>query len=291
MNTVVKGISVASLALVSIALSAWGALAIYYSDLQSELLRTSLAVVFGLFGLLALFAFVPACGAGPPHKQYELIYMVGDERDLIGLRTNYRKAPPEDVYLYRVRAPLENMRRFFMDYIRAINSLKEQPEFYNTLTTNCTTNVIDTHPGQSRTSALFVEGAVITPVMQPVGALQERAKTAAMNKAAWTDWLNKQWEQFDSKFSLLFGVLFILVISVITDWLQNATTDKYPLHGHPLLIAISHGSLLVGLLLFVILLSYYLKSVSADLRHFKDEMQICQDALHPRAEGLEPKGD
>ena len=34
-------------------------------------------------------------------RQYELIYIVGDERDLIRLRTNYRKNPPEDVYLYR----------------------------------------------------------------------------------------------------------------------------------------------------------------------------------------------
>jgi Domain of unknown function (DUF4105) len=56
--------------------------------------------------------------------------VVGDERDLIGLRTTYRKDPPEDVYLYRVRAPIENLRRFFMDYIRQINELAEQPAFY-----------------------------------------------------------------------------------------------------------------------------------------------------------------
>jgi hypothetical protein len=34
-------------------------------------------------------------------KQYELFYVVADERDLIRLRTNYREHPPEDVYLYR----------------------------------------------------------------------------------------------------------------------------------------------------------------------------------------------
>ena len=38
-------------------------------------------------------------------KQYELFYVVADERDLIRLRTNYRKDPPEDVYIYRTRAP------------------------------------------------------------------------------------------------------------------------------------------------------------------------------------------
>jgi hypothetical protein len=74
-------------------------------------------------------------------KQYELTYIVGDERDLIRVRTDYRN-PPEDVYLYRLRVPPENARRFFMEYINQINSMKEAPEWYNTLTTNCTTNVV-----------------------------------------------------------------------------------------------------------------------------------------------------
>jgi Domain of unknown function (DUF4105) len=75
-------------------------------------------------------------------KQYELFYVVADERDLIRLRTNYRKDPPEDVYLYRIRAPAENARRLFLDYVREINSLAQKPEFYNTLTTNCTTSIL-----------------------------------------------------------------------------------------------------------------------------------------------------
>jgi len=73
--------------------------------------------------------------------KYELYYVVADERDVIRLRTNYRKDPPEQVYLYRVRAAIENGRRLFLEYMRRINSLKEQPEFYNTLTTNCTTTI------------------------------------------------------------------------------------------------------------------------------------------------------
>jgi hypothetical protein len=73
-------------------------------------------------------------------KRYELIYVVGDERDLIRVRTNYRQ-PEEQVYLYRTRAAPENARRLFLEYIGKINQLKEQPEFYNTLTTNCTTDV------------------------------------------------------------------------------------------------------------------------------------------------------
>jgi hypothetical protein len=75
-------------------------------------------------------------------KRYELIYVVGDERDLIRVRTNYRRDPPEDVYLYRVRAPAENLRRLFREYIWAINELRDVPRFYNTLTTNCTTTIL-----------------------------------------------------------------------------------------------------------------------------------------------------
>ncbi len=74
-------------------------------------------------------------------KQYELFYNVSDERDVIRVRTNYRKDPPEDVYLYRSHGPVENGRRLFLEYMHKINALREQPEFYNTLTTNCTTAI------------------------------------------------------------------------------------------------------------------------------------------------------
>jgi hypothetical protein len=77
-------------------------------------------------------------------RQYELVYVVADERDVIRLRTNYRKDPPEDVYVYRLQGPIEGGRRVFLDYFRAINSLAEKPEWYNTLTSNCT-NVIFLH--------------------------------------------------------------------------------------------------------------------------------------------------
>ena len=74
-------------------------------------------------------------------RQYELYYVVGDERDVIRLRTNYRHNPPEDVYVFRTSAPVENGRQLFLEYIEKMNELKEQPSFYNTLTTNCTTNI------------------------------------------------------------------------------------------------------------------------------------------------------
>ena len=75
-------------------------------------------------------------------RRYELVYVVADERDLIGVRTNVRAEPPEDVYLYRVAMPKENARRLFLEYIRDMNDLREHPQFYNTATTNCTTMVL-----------------------------------------------------------------------------------------------------------------------------------------------------
>jgi hypothetical protein len=75
-------------------------------------------------------------------RQYELVYVVADERDVIRVRTNYRKSPPEDVYLFRVIGPIENGRRVFLNYVRDINRLREHPRFYNTLTTNCTTMIL-----------------------------------------------------------------------------------------------------------------------------------------------------
>ena len=74
-------------------------------------------------------------------RHYELFYVVGDERDVLGVRALYRNDPPEDVYLYRVQGPPEAARRLFLEYLRQINSLRERPEFYNTLTTNCTSTI------------------------------------------------------------------------------------------------------------------------------------------------------
>jgi hypothetical protein len=75
-------------------------------------------------------------------RQYELYYVVADERDSIRLRTNYRKGPPEEVYVFPLRGPRENLRRVFLEYMHKLNGLRERPEFYNTLTTNCTTSIL-----------------------------------------------------------------------------------------------------------------------------------------------------
>ena len=71
-------------------------------------------------------------------KQYEIIYVVADERDIIRLRTNYRD---EQVYLYRMRTPLPLVRALLLDYVRSMNELVEHPQYYNALTDNCTTSI------------------------------------------------------------------------------------------------------------------------------------------------------
>jgi len=71
-------------------------------------------------------------------RQYELTYVIADERDLVGLRTNHRG---EEVYLYRIKAAPELIREVFLDYLREVNSLKERPQWYNALTGNCTTGM------------------------------------------------------------------------------------------------------------------------------------------------------
>jgi hypothetical protein len=75
-------------------------------------------------------------------RQYELVYIVADERDVVRVRTNYRKSPPEDVYLFRAVGSVETGRRVFLQYLRDINELSRHPRFYNALTTNCTTMIL-----------------------------------------------------------------------------------------------------------------------------------------------------
>ena len=73
-------------------------------------------------------------------RQYELIYIIGDERDLIGLRANYRH---DEVYLYKVKATPEKMRELFVSMLERASQVAQHPEFYNTLTNTCTTNIVE----------------------------------------------------------------------------------------------------------------------------------------------------
>jgi len=72
-------------------------------------------------------------------KQFELIYVVGEERDVVGVRTNHRD---EAVYLYPLRVTPEGARRLFLVYLERINALAERPEWYHLIKSNCTINIV-----------------------------------------------------------------------------------------------------------------------------------------------------
>ena len=71
---------------------------------------------------------------------YELMVVIGTERDLILLRTEVRKV---DVYLYPTRVTPEQAQRVFVTMLGRANELAKKPEFYDLLSNNCTTNIVD----------------------------------------------------------------------------------------------------------------------------------------------------
>jgi len=73
-------------------------------------------------------------------NQFELMYVVGDERDLIGLRVVTWNDP---VHLYPMRATPDQVRELFVTMLTRAQHLEQHPEFYNTITNNCTTNIVD----------------------------------------------------------------------------------------------------------------------------------------------------
>ena len=72
-------------------------------------------------------------------KSNPLVIIAADERDVIGLRSNIRR---EDVQIYRLRTPPETARKLLLEYLVDANALSATPEFYNSISTNCTTTIV-----------------------------------------------------------------------------------------------------------------------------------------------------
>jgi hypothetical protein len=72
-------------------------------------------------------------------RQYELMYVIADERDVVNLRANHRK---DTVYLYPTNATPEQAAQLFVHMLTQAQNISQKPEFYNTLTSNCTTNIV-----------------------------------------------------------------------------------------------------------------------------------------------------
>lgn len=73
-------------------------------------------------------------------RRFELIYVAGDERDLVGVRAIHRG---DQVYTYPVDVSLEGARNLLLSMADSANALRERPEFYHTVTNNCTTRIVD----------------------------------------------------------------------------------------------------------------------------------------------------
>lgn len=125
-------------------------------------------------------------------RNYELTYVVADERDVIGVRAKHRD-PEEQVYVLRTRMALENGRKLFLEYIRRINKLHAEPTFYNTLTTNCTTQVLDLvkalggvaqYTWKILLSGYVPEYLYETETLMPGMSLEEIMRTSLVNERA-----------------------------------------------------------------------------------------------------------
>ncbi len=85
---------------------------------------------------------------GGLYRRFELIYIPADERDVIRVRTNYRKG--EDIYLYRTTISADRARERFLEYVYTLNRMRDHPRWYNAITTNCTTTIRAQHPPGQR---------------------------------------------------------------------------------------------------------------------------------------------
>ena len=126
-------------------------------------------------------------------RQYELTFVVADERDVVRLRTNFRG---EDVYVYQLDVPPADARTLLLKYLRAVNDLREHPQWYNALTDNCTTAIRRLAGSDSRRSwwswKLFLNGhldelaydigaidrSLPFPVLKAKSRVNDRAKAA-----------------------------------------------------------------------------------------------------------------
>jgi hypothetical protein len=130
-------------------------------------------------------------------KQYELTYVMADERDLILLRAAHRKR--EDIYLYRLKVPPEQIRRIFLDYLGTVNEFRTDPQWYNALTSNCTTDIwkhiTPYYPGAKFDWRLLASGYAdelaydlgVTDRSLPFPELRRRSRVNARASAAGRD--------------------------------------------------------------------------------------------------------
>ena len=76
-------------------------------------------------------------------RQYNKLIVLGSEADIIGLRSHIRA---ERVLLYPLQLEQTQMDYVFHALMKDAQALEQQPDFYNTLLDNCTTNLLKYDP-------------------------------------------------------------------------------------------------------------------------------------------------
>ncbi len=129
-------------------------------------------------------------------KQFELIYVIGDEQDLVGLRASHRD---EQVFLFHVMAPPKMAQRLFLIYLERVNELAKRPEWYHLLSNSCTINIVRYmnragREGDLRVSHLlnglfdgYLFSVGLLDTSMPLAELRERSRITAAAKAAEND--------------------------------------------------------------------------------------------------------
>ena len=127
-------------------------------------------------------------------RQYELIYVWATERDVIGVRTRCRKKSVTHLFEAVVLGP-GNERRMLESYLRRTNKLSEDPEWYNTITNTCTTNIVghvnEVYPGRvpRAISILLPPGLGTAPLPLPSGlGLRPEERLEPREEAEGEDW-------------------------------------------------------------------------------------------------------
>jgi len=127
-------------------------------------------------------------------RQYEIYYVVADEHDVIGVRTEFRG---EQDFLYRLKSPPAIARAVLLDYFKEINRLAAKPKWYNALVHNCTTTIRqhaqDVGVGRALDWRLFANGRIDElgyergqiDTSQPIAELRRRSDITAKAKAAY----------------------------------------------------------------------------------------------------------
>ena len=144
-------------------------------------------------------------------RQYELIYVWATERDVIGVRTRCRKNSVTHLFEAVVLGP-GNERRMLESYLNRTNKLGQSPEWYNTITNTCTTNIVrhvnEVYPGRvPRAVAILLPG--LSPkllqrnnLVKIEGSIEETLRRSIIDERAksWDgdndfgDWIREQGE-------------------------------------------------------------------------------------------------